>query len=182
VSDDDGDVTGGQAAAGDQGAALLNLYDRALPQVYGYLLPRTGAAAVAEDLTAETFLAAVAAVQKGTVPDLTIAWLVGVARHKLVDHWRRKGREERQLRLLEDSTASWEDPWDVNLDVARAHDVLATLGPHHQAALTLRYLDGLSVPEVAEELDRTVHATEALLVRARLAFRRAYEEGDEDAR
>jgi RNA polymerase sigma-70 factor (ECF subfamily) len=43
---------------------------------------------VAEDLTAETFLAAVSAVQRDTVPDLTVAWLVGVARHKLVDHWR----------------------------------------------------------------------------------------------
>jgi len=36
-------------------------------------------------------------------------------------------------------------------------------------------LDGLSVPQVADQLDRTVHATEALLVRARVAFRRAYE-------
>jgi RNA polymerase sigma-70 factor (ECF subfamily) len=39
----------------------------------------------------------------------------------------------------------------------------------------LRYLDGLPVPEVARHLDRTVHATEALLVRARAAFRRIYE-------
>ena len=39
---------------------LLALYDRALPEVYGYLLARCGAArALAEDLTAETFLAAV---------------------------------------------------------------------------------------------------------------------------
>ena len=52
--------------------------------------------------------------------------------------------------------------------------------PHHRAALTLRYLDGLSVPEVAEHLGRTVHATEALLVRARVAFRRAYEEACDD--
>jgi RNA polymerase sigma-70 factor (ECF subfamily) len=74
----------------------------------------------------------------------------------------------------------WDDPWDTQLDVSRARSVLATLGPHHRAALTLRYLDGLSVPEVAEQLDRTLHATEALLVRARIAFRRAYEEGDHD--
>jgi len=46
--------------------------------------------------------------------------------------------------------------------------------PVHRTALTMRYLDGLPVPEVAALLDRTVHATEALLVRARLAFRRAY--------
>ena len=49
-------------------------------------------------------------------------------------------------------------------------------GSHHRAALTLRYLDGLPVPEVANHLGRTVHATEALLVRARTAFRHAYGE------
>ena len=46
--------------------------------------------------------------------------------------------------------------------------------------LTLRYLDDLPVPEVAVLIDRTLHATEALLVRARAAFRRAYTEGDAD--
>ena len=50
------------------------------------------------------------------------------------------------------------------------------LAPHHQAVLTLRYLDDLSVPEVAALLGRTVHATEALLTRARRAFKRAYGE------
>ena len=59
--------------------------------------------------------------------------------------------------------------------------VLARLGPHHRVALTLRYLDGLSVPEVADHLGRGVHATEALLVRARVAFRRAYEGDGDDA-
>ena len=42
-------------------------------------------------------------------------------------------------------------------------------------ALTLRYLDGLSIPEMARELGRSRHATEALVVRARAAFRNAYE-------
>ena len=68
-------------------------------------------------------------------------------------------------------------PWDVELDALRARDVLAALGPHHRAALVLRHVDGLPVPEVAAHLGRTLHATEALLVRARRAFRSAYEEG-----
>jgi RNA polymerase sigma-70 factor (ECF subfamily) len=156
-----------------RGADLLALYDRALPEVYGYLLPRCGDRATAEDVTSETFLAAVDAVQRGTVPDLTVAWLVGVARHKLVDHWRRVGREERRLHRVASEPDRVDDPWDARLDAALAHEVLAGLAPHHRAALTLRYLDGLSVPEVARVLDRTVHATEALLVRARSAFRRA---------
>ena len=66
-------------------------------------------------------------------------------------------------------------PYIVVSDARRAIDwYVQVLGAHHRAALTLRYLDGLPVPEVARHLDRTVHATEALLVRARAAFRRTY--------
>jgi len=165
----------------DQGAALLAMYDRAVPQVYGYLCTRAGSPVVAEDLTADTFLAAVQAVQRHAVPDLTVAWLISVARHKLIDHWRRQAREESGLRLVgEDDEQTYEDDVDLRFDRAQARAVLNQLGPHHRSALTLRYLDGLSVPEVADHLDRTVHATEALLVRARNAFRVAYEEGRGD--
>lgn len=157
------------------GQALLNGYGRSLPQVYGYLVARCGSATVAEDLASETYLAAVSAIDAGTLAEPTTAWLIGVARHKLVDHWRRQAREERRLSAVADLTETVEDPWDVRLDIDHAHAVLAELGAHHRSALVLRYLDGLSVPEVAQALDRTVHATEALLVRARRAFRAAYE-------
>ncbi len=60
-----------------------------------------------------------------------------------------------------------------------ARETLAGLGPHHRAALTFRYLDGLPVREVAAVMDRTEHATEALLVRARTAFRHAYGEASD---
>ncbi len=157
----------------------MALYDRTLPQVYGYLLSRCGNRAEAEDLTAETFFAAVDAVRGDQRVAVSTPWLIGVARHKLVDHWRRRGREERELRAVPTNEA-FEDPWDVHLDVLAARRTLERLGPHHRAALTLRYIDGLPVPQVATILDRTVHATEALLVRARAAFRRAYIEHEAD--
>jgi RNA polymerase sigma-70 factor, ECF subfamily len=160
--------------------ALLAMYDRALPQVFGYLRVRAGSESVAEDLTAETFLAAVQAIERDAVPQLTVAWLIGVARHKLVDQWRRQAREARGLQLLPDEQEV-PDGVDELFERARTREVLEVLGPHHRAALTLRYLDGLSVPEVAHHLDRTVHATEALLVRARNAFRVAYARGEFDA-
>ena len=174
------DVRHSGPAPADQSEALLALYNRALPQVYGYLASRCRNEALAEDLTAETFLAAVAAVQKGAVDRLTTAWLVGVARHKLVDHWRRVAREERKLRAVEDEAGLPEDPWDEAIEASRAREALTELAAHHQAALTLRYLDGLSVPDVAEHLGRTIHATEALLVRARTAFRIVYGERKAD--
>ncbi|MFC4586780.1 RNA polymerase sigma factor [Sphaerisporangium corydalis] len=159
----------------DPGAALLALYDAALPEVYGYLLSRCGQRALAEDLTAETFLAAVEATGKRPPPEVSTAWLVGVARHKLADHWRRTEREQRGLRVVHSRPEEHDDPWDERLDVMTAREVLTGLGPHHRGALILRYLDGLPVPEVAKLLGRTVHATEALLVRARKAFKDAYE-------
>ncbi|MGH2889435.1 MAG: RNA polymerase sigma factor [Solirubrobacteraceae bacterium] len=154
---------------------LLALYDRALPHVYGYLLSRCGTRPLAEDLTAETFLAAVAAVRRPDPTPLDTPWLIGVARHKLADHWRRAAREERGLRAVGESAVA-DDPWDEELDAMHARETLGRLGPHHRAALTLRYVDDLPVPQVAALLGRTLHATEALLVRARAAFRRAYDE------
>jgi RNA polymerase sigma-70 factor (ECF subfamily) len=159
----------------DPALGLLKLYDDALPHVYGYLLARCGDAGLAEDLAAESFLAAVRAVRTPGAPDPSIPWLIGVARHKLADHWRRVEREQRGLRLLDGGPVRVDDPWETAIDRIQARAVLDRLGAHHRAALTLRYLDGLPVPEVAHHLDRTVHATEALLVRARAAFRRIYE-------
>ncbi len=180
-SNDYPNVSEQPAARADTRGALLAAYDEALPYVYGYLLARCGAVALAEDLTAETFLAAVDAVRRDDPPPLSTAWLVGVARHKLADHWRRQAREQRNLTAVGEPPAV-EDPWEATLDAVRTQETLARLAPHHRAALTLRYLDDLPVPEVARLLDRTLHATEALLVRSRAAFRRAYDgEGAGDA-
>jgi len=154
-------------------ALLVELYDRVLPDVYGYLLRRCGSAAEAEELTSQTFLAAAAAVKQGRSAHLSVPWLMTVARNKLVDHWRRQARYERALRLTElpaqDDTSGL-DPIDEGPAIA----TLQSLNASQRAALTLRHLDGLSVPEVAQSLGRSTQATDALLSRARAAFRRSY--------
>jgi RNA polymerase sigma-70 factor (ECF subfamily) len=158
---------------------VVAIYPVALPRVYGYLLPRCGSAALAEDLTAETFLAAIAASRQGSLAEVNVGWLVGVARHKLVDHWRRLEREQRSLAAADQTRATLEadDPWDEWFDTEAAHAALALLAPPQRAALTLRYLDGLPVADVAEHLGRSLHATETLLARSRSALRRHYEQG-----
>jgi RNA polymerase sigma-70 factor (ECF subfamily) len=156
------------------GDPLAAIYRRGLAQVYGYLLPRCGNAAIAEDLTAETFLAAVAAAKREEAPEITVAWLIGVARHKLVDHWRRSAREGPGLPEPDEASESQDDPWDERLDADAAYRALSQLSGPQRAALVLRYLDSLPVADVAEHLGRSLHATETLLVRARAALRRVY--------
>lgn len=160
---------------------LLDLYPSALPEVYGYLLARCGDAGLAEDLTAETFMAAVTAIERGTVGTMTTGWLVVVARRRLVDHWRRREREERKLQLLQGDEVDRDDIDDDGAaDLDRLRDALSRLAPEYQAALTLRYLDGLPVAEVAKELGRGLHSAEGLLQRARRALRRSYDAGGTD--
>jgi RNA polymerase sigma-70 factor (ECF subfamily) len=151
------------------------IYRGALPHVFGYLLSRCGSVSLAEDLTAETFMTAVAATREPDAPEPTVAWLVGVARHKLVDHWRRGERERRTAALAAQPGDALDDPWEVWLDADAAHTALRRLNAYQRAALTLRYLDGLPVAEVALHLGRSLTATETLLARARAALRRVYE-------
>lgn len=165
-------------------SAFLELYDDALPHVYGYLAKRCSNAATAEDLTAETFMAAVAALHNSTAnlgdgnsnrldPNplhINTAWLIGTARHKLIDHWRRTERRKEELAELWDDMAV-PDPNDAAIDAGAVQGVLAQLAPSHRAVLTLRYVDDLPVGDVATTIGRTVHATEGLLTRAKAAFR-----------
>ena len=162
--------------------AFTAFYWSSLPRVYGYLLHRcAGNASTAEDLTQETYLAAARELKRGSVAHLSMPWLIGVARHKLIDHLRRQEREERKLSLVAqdgpeaDAGQRWEE---MSIDEARA--ALASLPTFQRTALMLRYLDDLPVPEVAAALGRSVHATESLLARARSRFRRYYAENDDD--
>ena len=159
---------------------LWSLVDVALPDLYGYLVARCGDPVVAQDLTMTVLEAAIEQVRRGGVDTLTTAWLIGIGRHKLVDHWRRLDADRRRQERLEQETPLAEDPWEIELERARTHEVLERLGAANRAALTLRYLDGLPVAEVAAALGRTIQATEALLTRARHAFRSEYERTEDD--
>ncbi len=103
-------------------------------------------------------------------------WLIGVARHKLADHYRRRSDRFTVPVAELPEPVDPADEWDTQLDRIVAESVMAKLPDQHRTVLALRYMDDCSVPECAELIGRTVHATEALLVRARRAFRSHYPE------
>ncbi len=168
----------------DEPECFRAFYDDALPRVYSYLIARCGGQpAIAEDLTQETFLAAVRELQRGREVVTPLAWVLGIARHKLFDFYRVQSSHA-------PITAFWDDermdalPEPEHLDGAareRVQRTLMGLPVVQRQALVLRYMDGHSVPEVARQLGRSVHATESLLARGRAGFRRGYAQlGDAD--
>ena len=150
----------------------------ALVEVYRYLYHRCGSKALAEDLSSEALLAAIDRLLAGEIERITVAYVVGIARHKLVDHWRRAERDRRHLELHHGRT---EETWtDVTFEPDRSTATLARLSPMHRAALMLRYIDDLRVPDVASVLGRSMASTETLLMRAKRAFRDQYERMEDD--
>lgn len=158
-------------------------YADALPRVYGYFYHRLGAnPSLAEDLTQETFLAAVAELRRGALVAAPAPWILGVARHKFLDHLRRQHRIGWTLLSWEEAAAEVPTVPDIDsIEDERAIAALAAVSSPQREALVLRYLDGFSVPEVAAALGRSVGAAESLLARGRASLRRALMEADHDA-
>ncbi|HEU4354714.1 MAG TPA: RNA polymerase sigma factor [Actinomycetota bacterium] len=161
-----------------EAAGFGAFYADALPRVYGYFLCRCGGdRALAEDLTQETFMAGVRELHRGSSISAPTAWILGIARHKLVDHYRRHEREQRKLEAIGGAAET-----DVSLEWGNeecrqlAIEALSVVAAPQRAALVLHYLDGFPVAEVAGMLGKSEHAIESLLARGRQSFRRAYQE------
>lgn len=157
-------------------AAFRAWYEEALPAVYRYLYHRCGRDHdLAQELTQQTFLEAVRS-HRTFGGGESVAWLVGIARHRLIDHFRALERRDRGLRRLlteHRQQVAWIGDVERDDELAGA---LASLPPAQRAAIVLRYLDDLPVREVARLLDRGEGAVESLLSRGREALRRVYTE------
>ena len=159
-------------------AAFEAWYHRVFPRVFAYLVSRTGRRPdLAEELTQQTFVEAVRHPASFATGQDGVPWLIGVARHRLVDHYRRLEREERRrIRLTVRETAVSGGPESSSRHRLGVQEALAALTPVYRAALLLRYMDRLDVRSIARELGRSEAATESLLTRARAAFAVAYGE------
>ena len=90
-------------------------------------------------------------------------WLIGVARHKLADHYRR--RADRLTVPVADLPEPVDpaDDWDAELDRIVAESVLARLTEQHRTVLALRYMDDCSRARMrrADRPDRARHRSPA---------------------
>ncbi|MGH2869048.1 MAG: RNA polymerase sigma factor [Solirubrobacteraceae bacterium] len=94
-------------SAGHDPAAFGVFYARHERRLIGYLVRRTGSGEVAADLCAEVFAAALEKCRSGGPgPQVPIAWLFGIANHKLADSMRKSRVDDRartrlQMRAIE---------------------------------------------------------------------------------
>ncbi len=149
--------------------AFVAFYRSHLSAVLGFFLRRTGDPELTADLTAEVFAAALLAAERyrpGERPAL--AWLYGIAAHKLADS-RRRGRveDEARRRLALEPLAIDDDELARVAEMAddgAAERALLSLPPAQRDAVLARVVDERPYPEIAQQM-----RCSELLVRQRVS-------------
>lgn len=159
-----------RARAGDR-EAFGALYDRYLDPVYRFIYWRVaGNVALAEDLTSETFLRALRAIQSFTYQGKDpLGWFLTIARNLVLDHMKSaRNRLEAptatpESGVGESATSDLEEAALSRLTIAGA---LASLHADQRECVALRLLADLSVAETARIMGKTPGAVKALQHRA----------------
>jgi RNA polymerase sigma-70 factor, ECF subfamily len=141
------------------------------------LIPRVG---MVDDLMQEILLAAWQGLPKFRGDASLRSWILGIARHKVDDFYRRRLRDSEITEENEPSAEPVMEPGlDRHLDAAAEQDrverTLAQLPEAYAMALIWRYRDEKSVREMAELSGKTEKAMERMLARARENFRREWD-------
>jgi RNA polymerase sigma-70 factor (ECF subfamily) len=162
-----------QATPGDR-SAFAELYQRHVKCIYRYTLARLGSTADAQDITAQTFEAALRGIGQYRQTGSVAAWLTVIARNLVANHYR-----TRQIDLpLDDALDSPADdppPDEIvsyRLRLESALAALAELPPDQAEAVQLRIFGELSTAETAAVMERSESAVKMLLHRALTAMRR----------
>ena len=142
----------------------------------------------AEDLAQRVFLKAYDHLNDFD-PKLKLStWLLRIARHEVIDFWRRKQARPQEYELDEtrlDETHGKEPTMahalDQKLKSERVRQLLALLQPEHRAVLILYYFEEKNYEEIADILECPPGTVAALLSRAKKAFAKlAGRTGDAD--
>ncbi len=147
---------------------FLQLYEENVERLYRYYLARTGNVQDAQDLTAETFRAALESFSSyRPARSPAVAWLMGIARHKLVDHLRRN-RQMLAWEQVEGNPDGGPCPEEVagrRLQMAQVAAALSRLPADRAEAISLHFFAGLSLAEAAEVMGKGEEAVKKIIQR-----------------
>lgn len=147
--------------------AFGELYRRHLPKIYRYHLARTGDPQDAQDLAAQTFLAALERISSYQAYGSFGGWLFGIASHKVADHFRQQ-RAHLPLESAEDLPHPGPLPEEATFQNVQFDQVarsLRKINPERAEAVTLRIAGGLSADEVGQVMGKSEAAAKMLVHR-----------------
>ena len=156
-----------QAREGSRAAFDL-LFERHKEFVYNVCCRMLGSADDAVDLTQTTFIQAYREIRRFRGDASFRTWLYRIAVNQSITIIRRESRRRRLAEAIPIPSHRTEDDW--------VWDVILKLDPQHRAILVLHYFQGLTCDDLAKALGCSYGAVRTRLHRARIAFKKKYEE------
>ncbi|MCG2691989.1 sigma-70 family RNA polymerase sigma factor [Microgenomates group bacterium] len=137
-----------------------------------------------EEIVQDTLISAMDSLPtfKGKSSEFT--WLCAIARHEIGDFYRRKKIKQivfsrlPWLKELVDEALGPELAFQELETKTRILKTFKNISEGYHQILRLKYIEGLSMKQIAHKLNLTVKAVESRLTRARLAFQLEYAKKD----
>ncbi len=170
---------------GDE-TAFRTLFDDFFPRLYRYAMARLGGDHDASlEIAQQTLCNAIEKLDRYRGEAALYTWVCQICRNNLIDHLRATNREANRVILIEDQPEAravleamtgpaTEEPEALarRVELGRLiQSVMDHLTPRQADVLEWKYVDGLSVKEIAARMRVGPKAAESLLTRARKAFR-----------
>lgn len=158
-------------ARGGDSEAFGQLYDHYGSGIYRFIYYRVGSTHLAEDLTSETFVRGLRAIQRFNWQGKDFgAWLTTIARNLIVDHFK---SSRARLEVVADDVPERRDnqsgPEDGVLELLTneiLYDLVGNLPPEQRDCVLMRFIQGLSIAQTAAALGRSEGAIKQLQLRA----------------
>lgn len=163
--------------------AFIKAYDLYIGQIYRFIYFKVGSKEEAEDLTSAVFLKTWGYIQEGNLTDYkTLKSLIyKIARNLIIDHYRKTSRQEKVSISISAGDCEL-DLIDEKQDIARQMELkmefaglearLAELKDEYREALVLRFINELSIGEMADILNKPRGNVRVLIFRALEALKK----------
>ncbi len=157
------------SAVKGEASAFGLLYDHYQPQIYRFVMLKTGRREEAEDLTHQVFLHALKHIKN--YKDLGhpfSSWLYQIARNQIIDYYRTR-KSNLPLQEAEEDVIARENPEAEaggKLELEKLQAAIKELKPGYQDVIILRFVEELAIKEVAGTLGKSEGAVKLLQHRA----------------
>jgi len=158
----------------NQRKIFSSIYDKYVDKIYRFIFIKVSSQEIAEDLCSETFLRGWQVFKEREDIENPPAFLYQIARNLIIDHYREKGKAKivsAEYTPIVDPREDLEEKANLSSDLEEVRRSLANLKGDYQDVIIYRYLDELSVPEIAKILEKSEGTVRVTLHRALKALK-----------
>ena len=162
-------------AAKEDAEAFGRLYDKYYESIFRYIHHRTLDQALTEDLTSNTFFAALRHIGRYRWKQIPFgAWLYRIATNEIQMHYRRQ--KSVVASSVQNSALSVSECSEIMEEYALLHQAILKLKPIYQTVITLRLLEEKTIMEISQITGRKVGTVKSQIHRGVEQLRRILEQ------